>query len=171
MGEVLFTTIDVANILGVNTSTIKRWTDEGILKCFRTPGGHRKFFAEDVDRFIKEHNLNREAALSLAHAMTDEMIIRSIVQKKEYTVLQSVCLSSALKGKTDESMELLMQLVAAGMTSTEIVDFIIDPVTDKLEMLVSKHKLSVQECHSAIQSIQTVMAKIKEKKIWQTQLA
>ncbi|MSQ42221.1 MAG: helix-turn-helix domain-containing protein [Dehalococcoidia bacterium] len=30
-------------ILGVNESTVRRWADSGELRCFRTPGGHRRF--------------------------------------------------------------------------------------------------------------------------------
>jgi excisionase family DNA binding protein len=30
-------------ILGVNESTVRRWADSGDIRCFRTPGGHRRF--------------------------------------------------------------------------------------------------------------------------------
>jgi excisionase family DNA binding protein len=30
-------------ILGVNESTVRRWADSGEIRCFRTPGGHRRF--------------------------------------------------------------------------------------------------------------------------------
>ena len=36
---------EVAKILGVNVSTIKRWTDEGKLTCIKTAGGHRPYAA------------------------------------------------------------------------------------------------------------------------------
>lgn len=46
----LLTTRDAAERIGVSTATIKRWTDSGVLKCERTPGGHRKFRATEVER-------------------------------------------------------------------------------------------------------------------------
>lgn len=35
-------------ILGVNESTVRRWADEDKIRCFRTPGGHRRFAENDL---------------------------------------------------------------------------------------------------------------------------
>ena len=35
-------------ILGVNESTVRRWADEDKIRCFRTPGGHRRFSENDL---------------------------------------------------------------------------------------------------------------------------
>ncbi|MEE8421350.1 MAG: helix-turn-helix domain-containing protein [Dehalococcoidia bacterium] len=35
-------------ILGVNESTVRRWADAGQVRCFRTPGGHRRFAEADL---------------------------------------------------------------------------------------------------------------------------
>lgn len=35
-------------ILGVNESTVRRWADSGDIRCFRTPGGHRRFAEGDL---------------------------------------------------------------------------------------------------------------------------
>ncbi|HJM74319.1 MAG TPA: helix-turn-helix domain-containing protein [Dehalococcoidia bacterium] len=35
-------------ILGVNESTIRRWADAEQIRCFRTPGGHRRFAEADL---------------------------------------------------------------------------------------------------------------------------
>ncbi len=52
MNELLYTTEDVSRMFHVSKSTIKRWTDEGKLRCFKTPGGHRKFNLSSVYDFI-----------------------------------------------------------------------------------------------------------------------
>ena len=46
-----------ADIFNVNVSTIKRWSDNGILKCRKTAGGHRKFSIEDIKFHAEELNL------------------------------------------------------------------------------------------------------------------
>lgn len=56
MNEVLYTTDDLAKMFRVGKSTIKRWTDEGKLQCFKTPGGHRKFKPSNVHEFIKQYH-------------------------------------------------------------------------------------------------------------------
>lgn len=40
-------------ILGVNESTVRRWADSGEIRCFRTPGGHRRFAEEDLHTLIR----------------------------------------------------------------------------------------------------------------------
>ncbi len=39
---------DVAAMFGVDIKTVVRWSDDGKLRCFRTPGGHRRFRLYDV---------------------------------------------------------------------------------------------------------------------------
>lgn len=49
----LLTTREVAKILGVGTTSIKRWADSGLLRCVKTPGGHRRFPRDGVDAFLE----------------------------------------------------------------------------------------------------------------------
>ncbi|MBN1408106.1 MAG: helix-turn-helix domain-containing protein, partial [Calditrichaceae bacterium] len=50
-----YNSIEAAKILGVNVSTIKRWTDSGRLECIRTAGGHRKFIMSQLSKFLDEN--------------------------------------------------------------------------------------------------------------------
>ena len=50
-------------ILGVNESTVRRWADSGEIRCFRTPGGHRRFAEEDLLTLIRG---DRDHALEAA---------------------------------------------------------------------------------------------------------
>lgn len=49
------TSKEVAQILQVTASSVKRWADEGKLPCFRTPGGHRRFDRSHVEAFRQSH--------------------------------------------------------------------------------------------------------------------
>jgi excisionase family DNA binding protein len=46
------TTSEAARHLGVSLSTIRRWSDLGYLRGYRTPGGQRRFNVEQLDEFI-----------------------------------------------------------------------------------------------------------------------
>lgn len=46
------TTSEAARHLGVSLSTIRRWSDMGYLRGYRTPGGQRRFSIEQLDEFI-----------------------------------------------------------------------------------------------------------------------
>jgi excisionase family DNA binding protein len=41
-----------AKYLGVAQSTIRKWSDQGLLPAFYTPGGHRRFRRRDLDDFL-----------------------------------------------------------------------------------------------------------------------
>ena len=43
---------DVARIFKVHPSTVIEWADSGKLASFRTPGGQRRFWPEDVEAFL-----------------------------------------------------------------------------------------------------------------------
>jgi excisionase family DNA binding protein len=53
-----YSTADLARLLDVNESTVKRWSDAGDLPCIKTRGGHRRFAVATVMEFIRHHNLS-----------------------------------------------------------------------------------------------------------------
>lgn len=58
----LLSSREVAQMLNVNPSSVKRWADEGKLPCFRTPGGHRRFERVHVEGFRKDHQKQGDKA-------------------------------------------------------------------------------------------------------------
>jgi excisionase family DNA binding protein len=44
---------EAAESLGVDASTLRAWADAGDVRFFRTPGGHRRFDREDLDRLAR----------------------------------------------------------------------------------------------------------------------
>lgn len=44
---------EVAAIMRVDPKTVTRWAKEGKVRCIKTLGGHRRYFAEDF-RIVKE---------------------------------------------------------------------------------------------------------------------
>ena len=49
----LLSTSEAARIIGVGTTSVKRWADTGLLDCVRTAGGHRRFTRNALDRFVR----------------------------------------------------------------------------------------------------------------------
>lgn len=46
-------TSEAARHLGVSLSTVRRWSDHGHLRGYRTPGGQRRFSVEQLDQFVR----------------------------------------------------------------------------------------------------------------------
>lgn len=49
----LLSTVDVGRLAGVGPTAVKRWADQGLLRCVKTAGGHRRFEREEVQRFLE----------------------------------------------------------------------------------------------------------------------
>lgn len=64
----LLTTRQAAEIVGVGTTSIKRWSDEGRLPAIKTAGGHRRYRRRDVERLISD-----QSAGPVVHTKLPEM--------------------------------------------------------------------------------------------------
>ncbi len=50
----MLTTNDLARILGLHPNTVRRWSNQGLLKAYRIGSrGDRRFRREDIDDFLK----------------------------------------------------------------------------------------------------------------------
>lgn len=61
-----------SDFLGVHFTTLRAWSDRGEVPTFRTPGGHRRFSAADLRRFLEErsaHNAPTNAAAVVETAL------------------------------------------------------------------------------------------------------
>jgi excisionase family DNA binding protein len=52
MNDDLVTISEAAEILGVSEPALRTWTDEGQIKAFVTPGGHRRYYRSELKKFI-----------------------------------------------------------------------------------------------------------------------
>lgn len=52
--EKLYTTQEVADLVGVSSRTIQLWAAAGVINAWKTPGGHRRFPGEEVQRLQRE---------------------------------------------------------------------------------------------------------------------
>jgi len=56
----MLTTSEVARILNVHINTIRRWSNQGILKAYRIGSrGDRRFKREDIAEFFSDNSKNR----------------------------------------------------------------------------------------------------------------
>lgn len=52
--EKLLTTKELAEAIGASESSMRRWTNSGVIRTARTVGGHRRIAISDAIRFIRE---------------------------------------------------------------------------------------------------------------------
>jgi excisionase family DNA binding protein len=51
--ELAFTSSQAAGYLGVSLATVRRWSNDGHLAGYRTPGGQRRFSRDQLDGFVR----------------------------------------------------------------------------------------------------------------------
>ena len=40
-----------ADYVGVSAASLRKWSNEGLVATYRTPGGQRRYHRDDLDRF------------------------------------------------------------------------------------------------------------------------
>lgn len=83
MRDRFYSTAELARVCGVSISTIKRWTDAGLLRCVRTPGGHRKFRVQDVAEATRRLGLSAAETDAADAARVDELALL-LLQGNQY---------------------------------------------------------------------------------------
>ncbi|MBC8479773.1 MAG: helix-turn-helix domain-containing protein [FCB group bacterium] len=153
---------EAAQILGVNVSTIKRWTDSGKLECLQTPGGHRKFLMKHLNAFLKNQPGH---AGKVAMAVGEGKAIHRtnfLIQAGEFEELQQVLKDAALASDRDEVRLILNGLVLAQYPVHEVFDHVVTPVLHSVGELWIRGELSIAEEHVASQLIRDSIVELQD---------
>lgn len=72
MMEKLLTTTELAEALGASESSMRRWTNSGLIRTARTAGGHRRIALSEAIRFVRDSGsvVVRPEVLGLPHLPT-----------------------------------------------------------------------------------------------------
>jgi excisionase family DNA binding protein len=96
------TTIEAAEVLLVTTETIRQWAQKGKLRAQVTPGGHRRFFAEDIERFatsmgidINARSVGRQPRILV---VDDDLSTQKLLIKFLEKEFEDICTETASNG-------------------------------------------------------------------------
>ena len=92
-----------SRILGVSEVALRQWTDEGRIKAFITPGGHRRYSTAELKRFMHSHH----KMLGLKDLATRLEDSAPILRETSKMILQSSSLSSKLDRISQEQFACL----------------------------------------------------------------
>ena len=62
------------DFLGVDQSTLRRWSDAGKIPVFRTPGGHRRYGEDDLRALVGESPRKQERPRVSRQELTDRSL-------------------------------------------------------------------------------------------------
>lgn len=69
-----------ARFLGVAQSTIRKWSDQGRVPAFYTPGGHRRYRRGDLETFLARSGPGRAQTGPLVLLVDDDDRVRELVR-------------------------------------------------------------------------------------------
>ena len=85
---------DAAEILGVHPSTVRKWSDEGVLPVRRTQGGHRRYLRSEVELWMQSQRPDEPADVHL--------VVQSALRNTRFQISEGRLNEEAWYKKLDE---------------------------------------------------------------------
>ncbi len=152
MERTLFSTRDLASMLDVNVSTVKRWADSGQLACIKTPGGHRRFRANDVQIFLKDRGIHVESLPDLP-TRAGSSGLETAVRERDWGWLRDQLASSAIAGDTHAIVNMFNAMYASGIHPAVKCDVVIAGALETIGDAWYDREISVADEHLATHAI------------------
>src|ERR1700745_1554872 len=101
-----------ARFLGVAQSTIRKWSDQGRVPAFYTPGGHRRFRRGDLDAFLARSGPGRQQAGPAVLVVDDDdrmrELVRTELEREGYDVSEAASADEGLSAIEARKPELVL---------------------------------------------------------------
>ena len=145
----IISTRAVAEVLGVSEATVKRWSDAGTLRCFRTPGGHRKFRLRDVKAFLADTH------------ETGVVAPRVELSSKDLSEQQAEARRLALAGDVDALVSMVAQERLQGVSLARTFDRIFAPAMADIGEGWAEGRISAAQEHIASAAVGDMLARVR----------
>lgn len=156
MQKTVLSTADVARLFNVTETTVKRWCDDGTMKCQKTPGGHRKFELRFLVEFAESTKFEPVGVL----AMPDDERLGSAVQvavlRRDFPVLVQAFIDKSLSHCTTDLGQYLSFLYQQRIPLSDIFDEVVRPALETIGERWSRGEIGIPHEHRA--SYQTLAA-------------
>jgi|TARA_B100001094_G_scaffold64142_1_gene60097 methanogenic corrinoid protein MtbC1 len=131
---------EVSGILGINISTLKRWTDSGKLGCEKTAGGHRKFTMQHVRDYYK-NNSNSLKGEALSLETKDHKKVYGLINQQDYKQLAILLADSSLKSDDSTVGTIVNGLYMNGTPVADLFDFVVDVAGNIVENKLKQNQI------------------------------
>jgi excisionase family DNA binding protein len=156
----VLSTREVAVLLNVTETTVKRWSDEGRIPCIRTLGGHRKFELKEIINFAEINGYSLTGMLPPPMTFNQMEKLQFGVFSRNYSKVADVLLKEALESDREGVTELLFYLIKNNIPFYTIADEIIRPALEQVGELWEKGKISIHEEHLVSQELTEAMIRV-----------
>ncbi len=163
----IISTRQVAELLAVSEATVKRWADAGSLRCFRTPGGHRKFRMEDVSSFLREFHYDSAGVIQSCAVPppSQHPSDQPLITPRESPAFDSESVvqfrNAALAGDADTLVSHIAQSRLRGFTLANIFDLAITPALVDIGDRWARGVLTVTQEHVSAETVIEALTRTK----------
>ncbi|MBX2989906.1 MAG: helix-turn-helix domain-containing protein [Bacteroidetes bacterium] len=161
MKKTILSTADVARLFNVTETTVKRWANEGTLKCMKTPGGHRKFEMKHVVEFAQSLNFEPAGTLSLTQEDTLAERIQVGVLSRDFAILKNAFVEKALGTGKKDLFSYFSYLYQHRIHLWELFDLVIGPGMTEIGARWASGELDVNAEHRASYETLEALAKLQ----------
>lgn len=161
MQKTTLSTADVARLFDVTETTVKRWTAEGMLRCQKTPGGHRRFAIGSVIEFAEQNDLQPTGALDLSDHDGLAPGIQVAVLGRDYAQLAKAFVGKALSPDRCDLFDYLSYLYEHKIQIWEIFDEIIRPGMSEIGARWKRGEIGVNHEHRASYETLDALARLQ----------
>jgi excisionase family DNA binding protein len=115
-----------AKFLGVAQSTIRKWSDQGRVPAFYTPGGHRRYRRRDLEVFVDRSGPSGKSGGPLVLVVDDDARLREYMRVnleiEGYAVREADSAEKALEAIEDQAPDLvLLDVVMPGVDGWQML--------------------------------------------------
>ena len=115
-----------ARFLGVAQSTIRKWSDQGRVPAFYTPGGHRRYRRRDLELFVDRSGPSGKPGGPLVLVVDDDPRLREYMRVnleiEGYSVREAESADQALEAIEDHAPDLvLLDVVMPGVDGWQML--------------------------------------------------
>ena len=132
---------EVSGILGINISTLKRWTDSGKLGCEKTAGGHRKFTMKHIRDYYKTHSDSSKSDF-LSLESKNHKKIYGLINQQDYKQLAIDLSIASLKAEDSTVNTIINGLYMNGTPVADLFDFVVDVAGNIVEDQLKNNKIA-----------------------------
>ncbi|MBB6429586.1 hypothetical protein [Algisphaera agarilytica] len=139
---------ELAQVIGVSESSLKRWADDGRVRVTRTAGGHRRITLQEAVRFAREAHMPivRPELLGIHQAGKLSSQARPVTAEKAAVMLEKMLVN----GHTDEARGLLLDLFLKGKSLAWICDGPINLAMARIGEIWAHNSKGIYIEHNAI---------------------
>ena len=163
MRKTILSTVDVARLFNVTETTVKRWADDGTLRCHKTPGGHRKFPMRNVVEFAERNKFEPAGVLALPAQDDLGASIQMALLDRDFPALVKAFVEKALSPDRTDLYLFFSYLYEHRIGLWEIYDNVLCPGMREIGERWHRGEIGVNQEHRASYATLDALARLQSE--------